>query len=59
MSMEIAGHLQDGQDSDSEATKQTTRPLAQNSRPGQAPLDRKGYEQAGGYRALRREQGGF
>ncbi len=30
------------------------RPLTQNIRPGEAPLDLRGYEQAGGYRAVRR-----
>src|SRR5262249_54720610 len=30
------------------------RPLTRNIRPGQAPLDLKGYEKAGGYQALRR-----
>ncbi|MEX2575913.1 MAG: NADH-quinone oxidoreductase subunit NuoF [Halofilum sp. (in: g-proteobacteria)] len=29
-------------------------PLTQNIRPGEAPLDRKAYERAGGYRALRK-----
>jgi len=33
------------------------RPLTQNIRPGEAPLDRIGYERAGGYRALRRVLG--
>ncbi|MCL4302221.1 MAG: NADH-quinone oxidoreductase subunit NuoF [Anaerolineae bacterium] len=30
------------------------RPLTQNIRPGQPPLDLKGYEQSGGYQAIRR-----
>jgi NADH-quinone oxidoreductase subunit F len=30
------------------------RPLTQNIRPGEEPLDLKGYEKAGGYRALRK-----
>jgi NADH-quinone oxidoreductase subunit F len=30
------------------------RPLTENIRPGEEPLDRKGYEKAGGYRALRK-----
>ena len=29
------------------------QPLTQNIKPGQSPLDLKGYEKAGGYQALR------
>ncbi|MBI5091209.1 MAG: NADH-quinone oxidoreductase subunit NuoF [Candidatus Hydrogenedentes bacterium] len=37
----------------------TDRPLTKNIRPGQPPLDLKGYEKAGGYAAVRKALGGM
>jgi NADH-quinone oxidoreductase subunit F len=37
----------------------TDRPLTKNIRPGEAPLDLKGYEKAGGYASVRKVLGGM